>query len=80
MVCGAVDVHPLVMEDRPMDEHTRRDAGNNGRSHSASDVVESGQHDDLSRAREAREDHADDRGGGRPALTSREREERWPIG
>ena len=80
MVCGSVDVHPLVMEDRPMDEHTRRDAGNNGRSHDASNAVESGQHDDLSRRREAREDHVDDRGGGRPALTSREREERWPIG
>jgi hypothetical protein len=80
MVCGSVNVHPLVMEDRLMDEHTRRDAGNNGRSHNASNAVEGGQHDELSRGREAREDDADDRGGGRPALTSREREERWPIG
>lgn len=62
-----------------MDEHTRRDAGNNGRSHDASNAVESGQHDDLSR-RAAREDDVGDRGDGRPALTSREREERWPIG
>lgn len=69
------------MEDRPMDEHTRRDAGNNGRSHDASNGVESDQHDDLSRRRDAtHEDHADDRGGGGPALTTREREERWPIG
>jgi hypothetical protein len=69
------------MEDRPMDEHTRRDTSNNGRSHSASNRVDDDDRDDVNPRRDAsREEQADDRGGGRPALTNREREERWPIG
>lgn len=55
-----------------MDEKSRRDDAAEGRTHEASNGDESGQRDELARRREPSREH--------PALTRREREERWPIG
>lgn len=63
-----------------MDDHIRHDGGNNDRSQGASNGGEVDQHDDVSRRRDAGREQSDERNGGRPALTRREREERWPIG
>jgi hypothetical protein len=55
-----------------MDEKFRRDDAPNGQNREASNAEESDQRDELARRREHAREH--------PALTRREREERWPIG
>ena len=55
-----------------MDEKPRRDDAHDDRAREASNTDETDQRDDLSRRREQSHEH--------PALTRREREERWPIG
>lgn len=55
-----------------MDEKPRRDEGQDGRNREATHADETDQRDDLARRRERSNEH--------PALTRREREERWPIG
>jgi hypothetical protein len=55
-----------------MDEKTRRDDARDGWSREASRVEETDQREELYRRREESREH--------PALTRREREERWPLG
>lgn len=55
-----------------MDEKSRRDDAHNGQNREASDSDATDQRDELARRREQSHEH--------PALTRREREERWPIG
>ena len=55
-----------------MDEKPRRDDAYEGRAREASNAQETDPRDDLARRREQRREY--------PALTRREREERWPVG
>jgi len=55
-----------------MDEKSRRDESHNGQSRDASNAEETDQRDERARRREQSREY--------PALTRREREERWPIG
>jgi hypothetical protein len=55
-----------------MDENPRRDDAHNGRTRERPYAEETDQRDDLARRREEPREH--------PALTRREREERWPVG
>ena len=55
-----------------MDDKSHRDNTQNVPPREASDADEIDQRDDLARRRERSHEH--------PALTRREREERWPIG
>ena len=55
-----------------MDERTRRDDAHDGRTREASSAKETDQRDEPVRRREEYHEH--------PALTRREREERWPVG
>jgi hypothetical protein len=55
-----------------MDEKPRRDDAHNGQNREASNPEDTDQRDELARRREQPREH--------PALTRREREERWPIG
>jgi hypothetical protein len=56
----------------PMDEKPRRDEGQDAGNREATHADENDQRDDLAHRRERSKEH--------PALTRREREERWPIG
>lgn len=55
-----------------MDEKLRRDDAHDGLTREASNAQETDRRDDLARRREQRREY--------PALTRREREERWPVG
>jgi len=55
-----------------MDEKPRRDDAYNGQTREASHPDDSDQRDEQMRRREESREH--------PALTRREREERWPLG
>ena len=55
-----------------MDENPRREDAPDGRTREASNGDETDQRDELARRRQQSREH--------PALTRREREERWPIG
>jgi hypothetical protein len=55
-----------------MDEKHRRDDAHNGQTREASGAEDTDQRDELARRREEPREH--------PALTRREREERWPVG
>jgi hypothetical protein len=55
-----------------MDEKPRRDDAHIGRAREASIAEDTDQRDALARRREEPREH--------PALTRREREERWPVG
>jgi len=71
VICGIKLVH-AVDGGMPMDEKPRRDEGQDGRNREATHADETDQRDELARRRERSNEH--------PALTRREREERWPIG
>jgi hypothetical protein len=55
-----------------MDEKSRREDAHNGQNREASNAEDTDQRDELARRRDPSREH--------PALTRREREERWPIG
>jgi hypothetical protein len=71
VVCGIYIIHAFD-GGPPMDEKPRRDDAHNGQNREASDSDATEQRDELARRREQSHEH--------PALTRREREERWPIG